>query len=251
VVVPGMGPVPVRRDSVIVIIRHGKTEHNKLGLFTGWEDAPLAEDGVEEARAAGRLLKRYNFEFDLVYTSWLSRSIETAWLVMSEMDCVWLPMVKTWRLNERMYGSLTGLSKKMVKQRHGDKQFKAWRRGYSTPPPPVSSFSPLYPGNDQRYEKYLNDVRFSVRESLIRSIEKGRISLHRKLPKSESLKDCMDRTIPFFTECIVPQAIDQGKRVLISSSENAIRGLLMHLCDIPEDKITELEIPNGLPIIFE
>lgn len=139
----------------------------------------------------------------------------------------------------------------MVKQRHGEKQFKAWRRGYDTPPPPVSSFSKHYPGNDRRYEKYLNDIRFSVRESVIHSIEKGKVSLHRKFPKSESLKDCMDRTIPFYTERIVPEAINQGKRVLISSSENAIRGLLMHLCEIPKDKIADLEIPNGLPIIYD
>ena len=249
--VPGIGNVPIRRDAVIVIIRHGKTEHNKLGLFTGWEDVPLAKEGIDEAQEAGRLLKKYGFEFDVVYTSWLSRAIETAWHILASLDCLWLPLIKTWRLNERMYGSLTGLSKKMVKQRHGEEQFKAWRRGYSTPPRPVSSFSQHYPGNDSRYEKYLNDVRFSVRESLIRSIEYGTPTLHRKLPKTESLKDCMDRTIPFFTECIVPEAINQGKRVLISSSENAIRGLLMHLCEIPEDKITELEIPNGLPIIFE
>ena len=249
--VPGLGEVPVRRDAVIVIIRHGKTEHNKLGLFTGWEDAPLAADGVEEAREAGRLLKLHGFEFDVVYTSWLSRAIETAWHVIDELDLLWLPIVKTWRLNERMYGKLTGLSKQMVRQRHGDAQFKAWRRGYSTAPPKVSSFSADYPGNDPRYVKYLKDLRFSVRESLIRSIEAGRPTLHRKLPKAESLKDCMDRTIPYFTERIVPEAISQGKRVLISSSENAIRGLLMHLCEIPEDKITELEIPNGLPIIFD
>lgn len=167
------------------------------------------------------------------------------------MDLLWLPIVKTWRLNERMYGQLTGLSKKMVKQRHGETQFKAWRRGFNTPPPQVSSFSQHYPGNDRRYVKYLNDVRYSVRESLIRSIEGGRPTLHRKLPKSESLKDCMDRTIPFFTERIVPEAIKNGQRVLISSSENAIRGLLMHLCDIPEEDIVELEIPNGLPIIYD
>jgi 2,3-bisphosphoglycerate-dependent phosphoglycerate mutase len=249
--IPGMGSVPVRRDAVIVIIRHGKTEHNKLGLFTGWEDAPLAREGVDEAREAGRLLKAHGFEFDVVYTSWLSRAIETAWHVIDEMDALWLPIVKTWRLNERMYGKLTGLSKQMVRQRHGPTQFKKWRRGYKDPPPPVSSFSQHYPGNDPRYEKYLNDIRYSASESIIRSIEKGRPTLHRKLPKSESLKNCMDRTIPFFTERIVPEAIDQGKRVLISSSENAIRGLLMHLCEIPEDKITELEIPNGLPLVFD
>jgi 2,3-bisphosphoglycerate-dependent phosphoglycerate mutase len=150
-----------------------------------------------------------------------------------------------------MYGELTGLSKLMVKQRHGEKQFKAWRRGYDVRPPPVSSFSQHYPGNDVRYQKYLRDVRYSVRESIIRSIEAGKPTLVRKLPKTESLKDCMDRTIPYFVERIARDAIDQNKRVLISSSENAIRGLLMHLCDIPESKITGLEIPNGLPLIYD
>jgi 2,3-bisphosphoglycerate-dependent phosphoglycerate mutase len=243
--------VPIRRDSVIVIIRHGKTQHNKLGLFTGWEDAPLADEGIEEAKLAGRLLKMHGFEFDVVYTSWLSRALETALYVMDEMDALWLPIIKTWRLNERMYGELTGLSKQMVKQRHGEKQFKAWRRGFNVRPPPVSSFSQHYPGNDPRYQKYLKDRRISVRESVIRSIEKGSPVIQRKLPKTESLKDCMDRTIPYFKERIAKEAVDQGKRVLISSSENAIRGLLMHLCEIPQEEITDLEIPNGLPLIFD
>lgn len=251
-VVPGIGEAPIRTDAVVVVIRHGKTEHNKLKLFTGWEDAPLAPEGIDEAREAGKLLRLHGFEFDVVYTSWLSRAIETAWYVMDEMDCLWLPIIKSWRLNERMYGDLTGLSKKMVAQRHGEAQFKAWRRGYKVRPPPVSSFSTNYPGNDKRYSnKYLCDVRYSVRESVIRSIELGRPALYRKLPKTESLKDCMDRTIPYFSNQIVPEAINKGKRVLISSSENAIRGLLMHLCEIPEEKITELEIPNGLPLIFD
>ena len=249
--VTGVGAAPTRKDAVLVMIRHGKTEHNKLGLFTGWEDVPLAKEGIEEAKQAGRLLKLHGFEFDVVYTSWLSRAIETAWHVMDEMDELWLPLIKTWRLNERMYGVLTGLSKRMVAQRHGEQQFKAWRRGYNTAPPRVSSFSPHYPGNDKRYQKYLKDVRYSVTESVIRTIESGRLCLRRKLPKSESLKMCMDRTIPYFTERIVPEALDQGQRVLISSSENAIRGLLMHLCDIPEDQITGVEIPNGLPLIFD
>jgi len=248
---PGLGDVPIRRDAVIVMIRHGKTEHNKLGLFTGWEDAPLAPDGVEEAKLAGKLLKSHGFEFDVVYTSWLSRAIETAWYVLDELGCIWLPIVKSWRLNERMYGDLTGLSKRMVAQRYGDKQFKAWRRGFKVRPPKVSSFSPNYPGNDKRYQKYLRDVRFSVGETLIRSIEGNGIRLYRKLPKTESLHDCMKRTIPYFSNQIVPEAINEGKRVLISSSENAIRGLLMYLCEIPEEKIVDLEIPNGLPLIFD
>ena len=139
----------------------------------------------------------------------------------------------------------------MVKQRHGEKQFLAWRRGYAVKPPPVSSFSPQYPGNDMRYNKYLKDLRISISETLIRWIESGKFSPQRKLPKSESLKDCMDRTIPYFTDQIMPEAISEGKRVLIASSENAIRGLLTHLCEIPEDKIAGLEIPNGLPLIFD
>ena len=114
---------------MIVIIRHGKTSNNKLGLFTGWEDAPLADEGRDEARAAGKLLKQHGFEFDVVYTSWLSRAIETAWLVLDELDSLWLPIIKSWRLNERMYGELTGLSKKMVSQKHGQAQFMKWRRG--------------------------------------------------------------------------------------------------------------------------
>lgn len=128
--VVGVGSVPIRKEPVIVIIRHGKTEHNKLGLFTGWEDAPLAPEGVAEAAEAGRLLKLHGFEFDVVYTSWLGRAIETAWYALNELDSLWLPIVKSWRLNERMYGGLTSLSKNMVKQRHGEDQFKAWRRGY-------------------------------------------------------------------------------------------------------------------------
>ncbi len=252
---PCVTPVPnsavrqKRQDSVIVIIRHGKTQHNKLGLFTGWEDAPLADEGIEEAKIAGRNLKQHGFEFDVVYTSWLSRALETAWYVMDEMDLLWLPIVKTWRLNERMYGELTGLSKMMVKQRHGDKQFKAWRRGFDVRPPAVSSFSQNYPGNDPRY-RYINDVRYSVKETAIRSIEKGKPMLVRKLPKTESLKDCMDRTIPYFVERIAKDAIDQNKRVLISSSENAIRGLLMHLCDIPESEITGLEV-RKTSVVFD
>jgi len=241
----------VRQEPVIVIIRHGKTEHNKLGLFTGWEDAPLAPEGVEEARLAGKLLKSHNYEFDVVYTSWLSRATHTAWLVLDELGDIWLPIIKTWRLNERMYGALTGLSKKMVKQRHGEKQFKAWRRGYKVRPPKVSSFSPDYPGNDVRYKKFMKDVRYSVSETLIRSIEAKKLQIHRKYPKSESLKDCMDRTIPYFIQQIEKEAFENRKRVLVASSENAIRGLLMHLCDIPEEEIVGLEIPNGLPLIFD
>lgn len=234
----------------IVITRHGKTHYNRLGIFTGWEDAPLADQGREEARAAGRLLRLHGIQFQIVYTSWLSRAIETAWLILDELDMLWLPINKTWRLNERMYGALTGMSKKMIAERHGKEQFKKWRRGYTNRPPPTSSFSSVYPGNDERYLNNELDIRYSFTESLIRSISHRKIEVHRKFPKTESLRDCMSRTIPYYTDVIVPQAIAQGKNVLISSSENAIRGLLMHLCNIPPDRIHEVEIPTGLPLIY-
>ena len=241
---PSAGPV-------VVIIRHGKTEFNKLGLFTGWEDAPLAPEGREEAKNAGLLLKAHGVEFDVVYTSWLSRAIETAWLILDELDSLWLPIFKTWRLNERMYGALTGLSKKMIKQRHGETQFKKWRRGYTNRPPPISSFSADYPGNDERYVSYVKDIRPSFSESIIRSLAHKKLEVHKKFPKAESLKDCMDRTIPYFRDVIVPASIDQNKNVLIASSENAIRGLLMYLCEIPKERISEVEIPTGLPLVYD
>eukprot|EP01039_Chlorochromonas_danica_P000424 gene424-458_t len=219
---------------LLIIIRHGKTEHNQLGLFTGWEDAMLATEGRHEAIHAGKLLRKHGVEFDVVYTSWLSRAIDTAWLVLNELDSLWLPIVKTWRLNERMYGALTGLSKKMIRQIYGDEQFMKWRRGFEDAPPPISSFSSAYPGNDNRYV----------------NLAHGKFELHKKFPKSESLKDCMERTIPYFLNIISP-TLSTGKSVLIASSENAIRGLLMHLCKIPTSKIHMVEIPTGLPLVYD
>jgi len=235
----------------VVIIRHGKTENNKMGLFTGWDDVSLAKEGRAEATAAGKLLAASGIKFDVVYTSWLSRAIETAWLVLVELDAMHLPIHKSWRLNERMYGSLTGLSKKNTRTVYGDVQFKKWRRSYDTKPPAVSSFSHQYPGNDQRYVDNVDDVRISLKETLIRSVERGRLVLHPKLPRTESLKDCMDRTIPYWVNSIEGEAIKQGKSVLVASSENAIRGLLMHLLKIPTTEISNIEIPTGLPLLFD
>ena len=246
---------PEFRDSItkpiVVIIRHGKTEYNKLGLFTGWEDAPLAPEGREEAMAAGKLLKAHGIEFDVVYTSWLSRAIDTAWIILNELDSLWLPIVKSWRLNERMYGALTGMSKNMIAQKHGEEKCEKWRRSYSTRPPKISSFHSAYPGNDDRYVKYVKDIRVSVFESVIRSLAHGRLEVHRNFPKTESLSDCTKRTIPYYKNVIVPNSIAQGKNVLIASSENAIRGLLMYLCEIPEERIHEVEIPTGLPLVYD
>jgi 2,3-bisphosphoglycerate-dependent phosphoglycerate mutase len=193
----------------------------------------------------------HGIEFDVVYTSWLSRAIETGWLVLNELDSLWLPIHKTWRLNERMYGALTGLSKKMIGQRHGQSQLKLWRRSYATRPPRTSSFAASYPGNDDRYCKYVKDIRYSVFESVIRSLAHGKVELHRKFPYTESLQDCMERTIPYLTNVIMPDSVSKGRKVLIASSENAIRGLLMHLLDIPTDVIHQVEIPTGLPLVFD
>tara|TARA_A100001015_G_scaffold283202_1_gene348288 strand:- start:263 stop:1051 length:789 start_codon:yes stop_codon:yes gene_type:complete len=149
-----------------------------------------------------------------------------------------------------MYGALTNMSKQRVKQLHGNAQFIAWRRGYTVRPPPVTSFSEHYPGNEERYVKYVKDTRISLKESFIRSLSAGRPEVHKKFPKTESLKDCMDRTIPFFKKQILEPAIKENTNVLITTHENAIRGLLMSLCDIPEERIAEVEIPTGLPLVY-
>ena len=213
-------------------------------------DPPLAEDGVQDAKNAGIILRKNGFEFDVVYTSWLTRAIQTAWYVMSELDMTWLPLIKSWRLNERHYGGLTGKSKKMVANIYGEEQLKKWRRGYAIKPPPASSYSYHYPGNDIRRTKYVEDLHISLTETICRSIEDRKFTLHRKFPKSESLKDCMARAIPYYTEKIYAEAVAKGKRVLITSHENAIRGILMHLCEIPEEHMNELHIPNGLPLVY-
>ena len=153
-------------------------------------------------------------------------------------------------MNERHYGKLTGRSKKMIGNIYGQDQLKRWRRGHDIPPPKASSYSFSYPGNDYRRTKYVKDLRISFTESLCRSIEARELQIHRKFPKSESLKMCMERTIPFYTQKIVPEAVAKGKRVLITSHENAIRGILMHLCEIPEEHMNDLHLPNGLPLIY-
>ena len=200
-------------------------------------------------------MKDFRFSLHLsrlskVYTSWLTRAIQTAYYALSELDAIWVPIVKSWRLNERHYGNLTGKSKNRVANEYGAEQLKKWRRGYTIRPPSTSSYSPLYPGNDERRAKHFDDVPISLRETINRSIEQRRFVLHRKFPKSESLKDCMDRSIPFYTKQIYEEAVRKGKRVLITSHENALRGILMHLCDIPESAMNQLHLPNGLPIVY-
>ena len=189
------GATQSEQDQVVVFIRHGRTPHNNLGLFTGWEDPPLAPDGVEDAKRAGRLLKRHGFKFDVVYSSWLQRALQTAWYVLDELDMLHLPLIKSWRLNERMYGALTGKSKAMVANEYGEEQLIKWRRGFKIRPPPVSSYSLNYPGNDYSRTKYVKDIRISWSETLNRSWEERKFKIHRKFPKHESLYDCMQRSV--------------------------------------------------------
>ena len=182
-ILPNVGQFDVEKDPVVVLVRHGTTPHNQLSLFTGWEDPPLAEAGVEDAKQAGKLLKKHGFEFDVVYTSWLGRAIETAWYILDELDMQWLPLVKSCRLNERHYGKLTGKSKKMVGNTYGEDQLKKWRRSFDIPPPKASSYSFTYPGNDYRRTQYVKDLRISLTESFCRSVEARQIQIHRKFRK--------------------------------------------------------------------
>lgn len=159
----------------------------------------------------GQLFKLHGINFDAVYTSWLSRAIETAWVILNELDLLWLPLIKSWRLNERMCGALTGLSKKMVREQYGEAVYNQWMLSYDFAPPPVSPFDAAYPGNDERYVNNPVDLRYSVVETISRSIAQRQPKLHKKFPKTESLKDCMARTVPYFENKIVPDSLNNGR----------------------------------------
>jgi 2,3-bisphosphoglycerate-dependent phosphoglycerate mutase len=208
----------------LVIIRHGESEWNKKNLFTGWRDVRLTEQGIAEARAAGRLMAKEGFKFDLTYTSLLRRAIHTLGLALEEMDQMWLPVEKDWRLNERHYGALQGKNKKEAVEKFGEEQVLIWRRSYATPPPPVDVTSEDYPKSDRRYAD-LSDA---------------------ELPRSESLKDVLDRVLPYWERTIVPQ-LARGKNVLIAAHGNSLRALMKHLENISDEAITKLDLPTGEP----
>jgi len=239
-----------RASSRLILLRHGQSEWNADNLFTGWADPPLTTLGKNEAAAGATYMWKEELEFDVAYTSELTRAQQTLDIVLKLIDQEDITVHKSWRLNERMYGALTGLSKKMIAQLHGEDQFREWRRSYRVRPPRASSFSPMYPGNDDRYQRYVNDVRYSFGESIIRTISARQLVMARKVPHTESLKDCMERTVPYY-DLIERESLDRGKNVLIASSENAIRGLLMNLCDIPADEVHGLEIPTGVPLLYD
>jgi 2,3-bisphosphoglycerate-dependent phosphoglycerate mutase len=209
----------------LVLLRHGQSQWNLENRFTGWWDVDLSPAGVDEARAAGRLLKDKGFDFDCCFTSVLTRAIRTLHLLLHEMDRLWLPVTKDWHLNERHYGGLTGLNKQEMIDKVGAEQVTIWRRSYDIPPPPLPEDSPYDVSRDRRYA----------------GIE---------VPHTESLKDTIARAVPYYESEIAP-ALAAGKRVLVSAHGNSLRGIIKYLSDISDDDIVSLEIPTGKPIIYE
>ena len=212
----------------LVLLRHGESQWNRENRFTGWTDVDLSPKGMAEARAAGRMLKEAGFRFDVAFTSVLKRAIRTLWTVLDEMDLMWLPVHRSWRLNERHYGALQGLNKTETVERFGEAQVKLWRRSYAVRPPKLEDSDPRHPRNDIRYSGLAPS----------------------DLPSSESLADTVDRFLPYWEETIAP-AIRSGKRVLIVSHGNSQRALAKHLDQVSDKDIVELNIPTGMPLVYE
>jgi 2,3-bisphosphoglycerate-dependent phosphoglycerate mutase len=212
----------------LVLLRHGESTWNKENRFTGWTDVDLSERGRGEAAEAGRLLREDQFVFDIAYTSVLTRAIRTLWIALDVLDRMWIPVEKNWRLNERHYGALQGLNKAETAARHGEAQTKIWRRSYDIPPPPLTIDDPRHPSHDPRYA----------------TVPPG------ELPLTESLKDTVARFLPYWRDTIAP-VIRSGRRVLIAAHGNSLRALVKYLDDISEAEIVELNIPTGIPLVYE
>jgi 2,3-bisphosphoglycerate-dependent phosphoglycerate mutase len=212
----------------VVLLRHGESTWNKENRFTGWTDVDLTDKGREEALSAGRLLKQDGFSFDVAFTSVLTRAIRTCWITLDELGELWIPVQRSWRLNERHYGALQGLNKAETAARHGEAQVKIWRRAYDIPPPPLTPDDERHPSRDRRY-------------SGLTAAE---------LPLTESLKDTVARFLPYWHATIAP-AITEGQRVLIAAHGNSLRALVKYLDDIAEQDIVELNIPTGIPLVYE
>ena len=212
----------------LILLRHGESTWNRENRFTGWVDVDLSDKGREEAHAAGRLLKAEGFGFDVAYSSLLKRAIRTLWIVQDELDLLWLPVHRSWRLNERHYGALQGLNKAETAAKHGEAQVKVWRRSYDIPPPPLTADDPQFPGRDPRYA--------GVPPS--------------SLPLTECLKDTVTRFLPYWHETIAP-AIRGGQRVIVAAHGNSLRALVKYLDGISDADIVELNIPTGIPLVYE
>jgi len=209
----------------LVLLRHGESRWNRENRFTGWTDVDLSEAGVAEARAAGKLLKSSGYAFDLAFTSVLKRAIRTLWLALDELDQMWLPVEKNWRLNERHYGALQGLNKAEMAAKFGEAQVKIWRRSYDTPPPALEPGDPRHEAQDPRYAGVA-------------------------VPRTECLKDTVARAVPYWEAAIAP-AVRAGKRVLIAAHGNSLRGLVKHLDGISDDAVVNVEMPTGIPLVYE
>jgi len=212
----------------VVLLRHGESVWNRENRFTGWTDVDLSEKGIQEAMDAGRVLKEEGYAFDVAFTSVLKRAIRTLWIVLDEMDLMWIPVYRHWRLNERHYGALQGLNKAEMAEQHGEAQVLIWRRSYDTRPPALEKTDERYPGNDPRYRDLTAE----------------------ELPLTECLKDTVERFVPYWRETIEP-VIRSGLRVIISAHGNSLRALVKHLDHIPEDEIVGLNIPTGMPLVYE
>ncbi len=212
----------------LVLLRHGESEWNKANLFTGWTDVDLTDKGRSEAKSAGVLLQQDGYTFDIAFTSVLKRAIRTLWMVMDEMDLMWIPVIRDWRLNERHYGALQGLNKAETAEKYGAEQVKIWRRSYNIRPPALEENDPRYPGHDPRY------ASLSAEE----------------LPAAECLKDTVDRFLPMWHEVIAP-TIKAGKKVIITAHGNSLRALIKFLDNVSEEDIIPLNIPTGVPLVYE
>src|SRR6185437_593224 len=212
----------------VVLLRHGESTWNKENRFTGWTDVDLSEKGREEAIEAGRILKAEGFKFDVAYTSVLKRAIRTLWTALDELDLMWIPVYRSWRLNERHYGALQGLNKSETAAKFGEDQVKIWRRSYDVPPPALEASDERYPGHDPRYKNLTSA----------------------ELPLTECLKDTVARFLPYWHETIAP-AIGKGQKVLVAAHGNSIRALVKYLDNVSEQAIVELNIPTGVPLVYE
>lgn len=212
----------------LVLLRHGRSEWNDRNLFTGWVDSDLSERGVHEARRAGALLVEHGIRPDVVHTSVLVRAIRTAWIALDEMQMTWLPVHRSWRLNERHYGALQGLNKAETARKYGDDQVKTWRRSYDTPPPPIERGTEFDVSGDSRYRRLSPQV----------------------VPVTECLKDTLERTLPYWEDAIVPD-LRAGRVVLVAAHGNSLRAMVKHLDGISDADITELNIPTGNPLVYE
>jgi len=212
----------------LVLIRHGESEWNKENRFTGWKDVDLSEKGREEAQRGGKLLKQEGFTFDEAYTSVLKRAIRTLWIILDEMDLMWIPETKSWLLNERHYGALQGLNKAEMAAQYGEEQVQKWRRSFDIPPDPLEEGDPRFLGKDPRYKSIPPE----------------------EFPKAECLKDTVARVVPYFEDEIAPK-IKEGKRLLIAAHGNSLRALVKYLDNVSDDQITQMNIPTGIPLVYE